>query len=194
MEVDIKEVYRYMGVVGGKGRVEPDGDMEEMILSCIEKMKSQAEPRMVSRRFPVDLREDGPVIGDMETGSLDLKKNLAGCSEAFLMAVTIGPGPDRLIKRAGVASMAQSLIYQAVGAAMVEAVADEENDRLKAVAAGENKSLRPRFSPGYGDFALSNQLKFMEMLDMRKTVGISLTESLIMIPSKSVTAVVGILG
>ena len=59
----------------------------------------------------------------------------------------------------------------------------------EAVAKG--MSLRPRFSPGYGDLPLTVQKEFMTLLDCAHLIGINLNESLLMSPSKSVTAIIG---
>ena len=80
---------------------------------------------------------------------------------------------------------------QAASAAAIEAYCNEENERLREAARKEGYYLRPRFSPGYGDFDLSFQRQMFEALKAQKTVGITLTESLMMLPSKSVTAVIG---
>ena len=52
--------------------------------------------------------------------------------------------------------------------------------------------IRSRFSPGYGDFSLTYQLDFDRILNMRNTLGITLNDALLMTPSKSITAVIGI--
>lgn len=52
--------------------------------------------------------------------------------------------------------------------------------------------LRPRFSPGYGDFPLSAQKEILDGLEAGKRIGITLTEGYLMMPSKSVTAVIGV--
>ena len=74
---------------------------------------------------------------------------------------------------------------------MAEAWCDEVNERIKQEAADKGLYTRPRFSPGYGDFPLDNQRDIFQALQVEKRVGIALTESLLMIPSKSVTAVIG---
>lgn len=53
---------------------------------------------------------------------------------------------------------------------------------------------RPRFSPGYGDLPLSAQREIFAVLDCGKRIGLMLNDSLLMSPSKSVTAFVGIGG
>ena len=88
--------------------------------------------------------------------------------------------------------MSRAVIYQAAAAAMIEAWSDEVNSRIIQEAAKEGLFCRPRFSPGYGDFSLAYQSDFARILRIQKEIGVSLTESMLMMPSKSVTAVIGL--
>lgn len=131
-------------------------------------------------------------IAGMKIRSRSLSINLRGCDSVYLMASTLGIGPDRLIARASVNRMSRAVIYQAAAAAMIEAWSDEVNSRIIQEAAKEGLFCRPRFSPGYGDFSLAYQSDFARILRIQKEIGVSLTESMLMMPSKSVTAVIGL--
>ena len=109
-----------------------------------------------------------------------------------MLAVTIGAGVDRLIRQAEIGRMSEAVIYQAAGAAMVEELCDRLNAEICQSAKARGMACRPRFSPGYGDFSLEHQRDFIRILNTPKTVGVCLLESLLMTPSKSVTAVVGL--
>lgn len=131
-------------------------------------------------------------IAGAQIRSRSLSRNLRGCREAVLMAATLGLGPDRLIARASVGRMSRAVVLQAASAAMIEAWCDSINRRIRLEAGRDGLSCRPRFSPGYGDFPLAFQQKFEQILHMQKEIGVSLTESLLMMPSKSVTAIIGL--
>ena len=131
-------------------------------------------------------------IAGMKIQSRSLCRNLRGCESAYLMAATLGIGPDRLIARASVAKMSRAVILQAAAAAMIEAWCDEVNQKIIKEAADQGLYCRPRFSPGYGDFSLEYQKDFAQILRIQKEIGVSLTQSLLMMPSKSVTAVIGL--
>ena len=81
---------------------------------------------------------------------------------------------------------------QAAAAAMVEAYCNELNAMWKKEYLEKGLYLRPRFSPGYGDFPLSVQKQILDGLEAGKRIGITLTEGYLMMPSKSVTAVIGV--
>lgn len=189
---DLREITRYLGYHG----VTPDENMMSEIEQCIGELENVITPRFVYDRF--DLRqkeEDGRSIlsfGGLETESRDLARNLKGCTGVYIMAVTLGPGPDRLVRRASVGKMSRAIIFQAAAAAMTEAWCDEINERIRKEAAKEGFCTRPRFSPGYGDLPLSMQKQISMILNMPKEIGVSLTESYLMTPSKSVTALIGV--
>ena len=189
---DLREITRYLGYYG----VTPDESMMREIDQCINELEKVITPRFVYDRFGLLQKEegDGSVLsfGGIETGSRDLARNLKGCTEVYIMAVTLGPGPDRLVRRASVGRMSRALIYQAAAAAMTEAWCDEINERIRSEAARDGLYTRPRFSPGYGDLPLSVQKQISGLLNMPKEIGVSLTESLLMTPSKSVTALIGV--
>ena len=189
---DLREITRYLGYYG----VTPDESMMWEIDQCINELEKVITPRFVYDRFGLLQKEegDGSVLsfGGIETGSRDLARNLKGCTGVYIMAVTLGPGPDRLVRRASVGKMSRAIIFQAAAAAMTEAWCDEINERIRTEAAKEGFCTRPRFSPGYGDLPLSMQKQISMILNMPKEIGVSLTESYLMIPSKSVTALIGV--
>ncbi len=122
-----------------------------------------------------------------------LSRHLSGCRDVCLACGTIGAAFDAFHRRVSVLSGADALIVQAIGAAAVEKLMDSVEDEIRAeLAPGE--SLVSRFSPGYGDFPLAEQSTLLGLLDAPRTVGVSLTDSMLMVPSKSVSAVIGVRG
>lgn len=188
---DLREITRYLGYYG----VTPDESVMREIDQCIKELEKVITPRFVYDRFSLMQKGEGDgsllSFGGIETGSRDLARNLKGCTVVYIMAVTLGPGPDRLVRRASVGRMSRALVCQAAAAAMTEAWCDEINERIRREAAKDGLYTRPRFSPGYGDLPLSVQEQISGLLNMPKEIGVSLTESLLMTPSKSVTALIG---
>ena len=188
MEVSRAEVYRYLGYRG----IVPDEAVRARVEECLERVLSVSECRFAARRLDVVFPEEGVCdFGEMRVCSRDLARNLTGCVRAYLMVATIGIGVDRLIARANVSDVTAAAIYQAAGAAVVEAWSDEVNGKLLAEAREDGLFGRPRFSPGYGDFSLEHQRDFSRILGMPR-IGISLSESGLMVPQKSVTALIGV--
>ena len=80
---------------------------------------------------------------------------------------------------------------QAIGAAMIERLMDNAEELIRQeLAPGEE--LISRYSPGYGTFPLSAQRELLALLDAPLSVGVSLTDTMLMVPSKSVSAIIGI--
>lgn len=186
------QVWRYLGYKGG---ARPDAQVQEKIAACEEKLREAADPRHLLMRLPVRQGENHfpcLLIADMQIASKDLRKNLQGCGEVYLLAATLGPGPDLLIRRASVQRMSDAAIYQALCAEMIESCCDQICARLRRQAAEEGLYLKPRFSPGYGDLPLDLQKDLLRILDAPKKIGLTLTDSLLMMPSKSVTALIGL--
>ena len=178
----------------GITKVEPDTQVR--IGKAIDQVESQSHPRIVTKEYPIRVRGNDITVyngtEEIVLTSESLARNLKGCCGAVLLAATIGPACDMLVRRASVTSSADASIYQAAGAAAIEAFLDDYNDKLEKEYAAQGLFLRPRFSPGYGDLKLDHQKDWFRLLDISKQIGVELTDSLLMVPTKSVTALIGI--
>ena len=189
MEHREKEALRYLGY----GRKAADEATFLLVQNAFRDLERIAERRSVCRIFEFEQEEDSRMkIGGAEVISKNLGKNLKGCSEVILMGATLGIQTDRMIQRASLRNMAEAVVIQACAAAMLEEYCDEVQAGLEEEMARQGLYLRPRFSPGYGDFPIEYQKLLVRMLDSGKKIGLSLTESCMMVPSKSVTAVIGV--
>lgn len=182
------EILRYLGY---KKDMEINEHTDALIDECIEDLKKVIHPQYVYKRFPIQREGNTLLIEGMTINSKALSKNLENCDEVFLFAATIGIQVDQMIRRVEITNMTKAAIYQATGAEMVECVCDALNEKLEVEVKAEGLYVKPRFSPGYGDTSLTLQNDFNRLLKMNE-IGIHLTETLLMVPSKSVTAFVGI--
>ena len=188
-KADPREAARYLGY----RKTEPDERVAAMIDQCIGEVQAAAVPKSVYERFPLTISGGDTIrIGSLHLQSRSLLKNLAGCGEAYLFAATLGIAVDTLIKRTALLDSAKGLVMQAAAAAVIEAYCDEVNARLRQAAENENLFLRPRYSPGYGDLSLDCQRDFLNLLKAQKNIGLTVTDSGLMVPVKSVTALIGI--
>ena len=157
---------------------------------CLEKVLLSARPKAVWRAYPLT-REEGMLhLGFAQTGSKSLSAHLKGCHATLLVACTAGFETDIAIARAAALSPLHALMTHAAGTALVEAVADRVCLDLKEEFPFD--TLTTRFSPGYGDLPLTMQQDIFRALEMEKTLGITLNQSCLMTPSKSVTAIIGL--
>ncbi len=120
----------------------------------------------------------------MESEALSHAVN--GCSKGVLFCATLGVGVDRLLIKYAQTNPLKGAVLQAIGAAYVEALCDEF---CRKIAAEKGLFSRPRFSPGYGDFSLENQKQIFAYLCPENKIGVALNDSILMSPSKSVTAI-----
>ncbi len=169
-----KEILRYAGCRN------EDSDVLELIRSCIDEVREKLSYKVCYSEFNMPI----------ETESKMLLKNLENCSSVIIFAATIGVEIDRLIAKYARISPSRALMMQAVGAERIEALCDEfcrdlENER--------KVNLTSRFSPGYGDLPIQVQKNIFDILDCSRKIGITLNDSFLMSPSKSVTAFIGIM-
>ena len=189
MKADKKEILRYLGY--GKGV--PDSKMEQLIEECIREVEKVATPKVVSGNFTLEQLEAHRLkLGGCPVTSKHLSKNLLDCEQVVFFAATLGIGVDKLIARYSKFEMSRVVVIQAVATALLEDFCDEQCTYLSEEWAKRGFYLRPRFSPGYGDFPIEFQMFLIGMLEGNKKLGIYLTDSFLMIPSKSVTAVIGL--
>ena len=154
-----------------------------------EEAKDQLEYKVCYRLYPLRLSDDAQLdLGFAAVTSRHLSRHLADCDRIIVFAATLGLGIDRLISRYRQLSPAKALMLQGIGAAQAEALCD----RFCQEVSEAEGACRPRFSPGFGDLALDLQRDVFAALDPERKIGITLNESLLMTPSKSVTAIIGI--
>lgn len=178
-----EEILRYAGVRRTSVELMP------LLEECIAEAEDVLTYAICYAEFSIARSENSLDLGFMVTASRDLQKNLAECSSGIVFAATVGLGIDRLIARYASISPTKSLLFQAIGAERIESLCDVFCREL----AEEQKDVRlhPRFSPGYGDLPLEHQKEIFARLDCARKIGLSLNQSLLLSPTKSVTALIG---
>ena len=156
---------------------------------CLKAARSAVRCRAVWQRYPLEWGGDELDLGFAKTASRHLRRHLEGCAEILLFACTAGSEIDRRINREKLVSPVRGLLMSAIGSQQVEGACDRLCDLLAAEY--PEKQLVTRYSPGYGDLPLEIQKDVFRALDCERSIGVTLTESLLMQPSKSVTAVIG---
>ena len=174
------QICRYLRLYGRA----PDAALEGRIREMRKAADAAFRPARVWRRF-----EDVAIAGG--AGSQSLSKHLAGCHAVYLVCATIGVEFDALQRRTAATSPSDAFVLQAIGAAAIEEWTDETEEAIRRELQ-DGETLISRYSPGYGDYPLSAQRNLLGLLDASRKVGVSLTDSLLMVPSKSVSAVIGV--
>lgn len=156
------------------------------------KLRSELQPRYTVKEFGCKTDAESVVL---DNGTVFHSKALAryvgNAKELFLFGATLGSRVDVALRRMSLTSVAEAGAGQAVAAALIETYCDDCcNELQKQLPAG--KQLKWRFSPGYGDWPLEEQKILFPVLDCAHTIGLTLTESCMMAPIKSVTAVIAV--
>ncbi len=154
----------------------------DLIGPAEEEVKAHAECYYTFEKTSVKISDKIVSLGFGEVQSTALAKCLDGCDSAFIVAVTLGHSVDRLLRQKSVTSTTEQFVTDAVASALCEALCDKVQSLLPL-------KTRRRFSPGYGDLSLKVQFPLLNYLD---NCGIALTETGLMIPSKSVTFIAGV--
>lgn len=178
MELDRREISRYLGCKGSSLSPEVAAYAD----ACASELERTVLPRTIGRRLSL-----AHLIGE----SRDLAHHLRHCQEGFLYAVTLGAETDRLLRRWSAQSMAKAAVGQAVCAAWLDQLCADYCQGIQTQL-GPGEYLTPAFSPGYGDWALSAQGQVLDLLEAPKRIGLTLTAGGMLVPEKSITAVVGI--
>ena len=165
------------------------GYTNEEIEKCKTLLSEVVNCKYAFVKVPIDLSVESYVnLGFATVKSADLYKNLKGCKEAIVFAVTLGLEVDRLLNRLDLLSTSRHFITDAISSAMAESYCDYVNQMLS-----RDFKTKPRFSAGYGDLSLEIQSDVLRVLSADKTLGITLNQSLLMTPVKSITAIMGVL-
>lgn len=184
--INIREALRYAGIVS------PDDEMLARMTIIADKLENNIHPRSVYRVFQIERNEDSislsgtPITlhGEMANRMLEGSKHVA----VFLC--TLGSQMDQMIRREVLRDAGEGALVDACANAYIEAVCDQCEQEIAAIA--EGYYLTDRFSPGYGDLPLDIQPLLLEALNGYRAVGVSIGQSLLMTPMKSVTAMVGL--
>lgn len=176
-----------------KGTTPESGQME-MILSCRDLLEKELRPKWTYRMF--DLKRSGSDTGISVSGTSlsldgkDIEAHLSGCEKCVLFCATASAKADELIRKKEAEDIALGFMTDCLASAAVEAICDKLEEELRDRIKGMYTTWR--FSPGYGDFPLELQPRILDVLDAQKRIGVTCTENLLLIPSKSVTAVIGV--
>lgn len=185
------EVLRYLGHRG-----QPPGErLDRLIDDTIALCRRLARPKTVYSLFSLAhtaageplLAEAGLVLpGDA------IRAHLAGARRAALLAATLGIEVENHIRLLQRTDLTASLVLDAAATALIEAVCDRAGEEIAGLAGEERLCAGKRFSPGYGDLPLALQPDILRALNTGRRIGLTCTDRLILLPRKSVTAVMGL--
>lgn len=188
VNIDVFEAYRYMGCFNN-----PDDKTVDELKRASELITNNCTPRYISKICKLNKSDgislDGTVL--KLTGK-NIKAMLHDSDECIIFCATIGNGFEPLLRQWQIRDITFAAMLDACASSAIESVCNNIENYFKEKFNTEGKYLTDRFSPGYGDLPIEIQKDFCASLDTDRKIGVSVTESGIMLPRKSVTAVMGI--
>ncbi len=184
-EISREEAARYMGVRG-----EPDENVTRLLDKYEPIVRENLRPAYVYRQGNVERTENDLKICGVSLLGNDILRHLEGCERAIILGATVSSEADKLIRQTSVTDMAAALAVDALCSAAIEQVCNAAEEEIFTAMDAAYRTWR--FSPGYGDLPISHQKELLFALNAQRRIGLTVTDSFLLIPSKSVTAIIGI--
>ena len=187
LKIDVAETRRYAGM---RNTAEFD---DAMIEEMCEESKLLLDVKGIWKVYDYDCAEN--VVLSEPTFKIQgdsIEKHLQGCDKVVCMAVTVGDRIEQEVtKEFKIGGYVSSMIMDAAATAAVEQAADAMEKVIAQEVAKEGYKKIWRYSPGYGDWSLNEQKEFFKITDA-KEIGMRLSPMLMLMPRKSITAIIGL--
>ena len=180
--IDLRQAARYLGAPG-----EPGSGTLALLKRCAPPLLHAAMPKAVWRTADTAAWDEAGILQ-----GADIRRHLTECPQAILLAVTLGPMVDSQIRRSAVGDVAAGAAADALASALAEQSADQAEALLRQRVTAEGRYLTCRYSPGYGDWPVTVQPQAAELLDAGRQIGLYVTDTALLTPRKSVTALLGV--
>lgn len=183
--MDRKEILRYLRTNTGT----QDAAILALVDEAAAAVERTAKPKTIYRVFPCEVTAGGVTVENHFFKSERLAATIRGCRRVAIIGATLGIQTDRLIQSALATDTAKAMAYQAAAAAKIEEVCDDLEAEIQTATGAP---LRQRYSPGYYDLDITEQRALFQLMEITKRIGLTLTDTCEMVPTKSVTALIGI--
>lgn len=191
-DINQTEVLRYLGHNGQALGAE----LYDILQQCAADCARLAQGRAVHAVFDLTMQRQPPLLrlqgASLTLRGQDIAAHLAGAGAALLMAATLGSAVEQQINRLKQRDMTRAIILDATCSAAIESICDKAQAVWLAEQSPRFAYHRPRYSPGYGDLSLDIQQELIRVLQADKRIGLTCASGNILIPRKSVTAVIGL--
>lgn len=194
--IDKKLVLRYLGYKGQDINVELQNRLDNIIEQC----QTSLIPKYIYQYFEIDTQsvdEKGIHAVALKNTTMvlpgkSIARHLREASEVALIACTLGIASEQQLRKLSAIDPVSAMMYDAACSALIESAAEQIQHKIKQEALLHEKAISIRYSPGYGDFPLSLQPQILRVLKAEQKIGLTATDTNLLLPSKSITAVIGI--
>ncbi|MBU5487832.1 methionine synthase [Clostridium sp. MSJ-8] len=191
LSIPKKEVLRYLG----HKNQEINGNIDRLIDETIEEAKELIAPKKVVARYRITIKDTGVYLDNTNlvlTGE-DIKNHLKYSKDIYIMAVTLGSVIEKKIAYYEKIDLTKAIILDSCATTAVEEFCDYIEEDIKKIAENENMGITFRYSPGYGDLPIDIQKDFLDTLNATKVIGLTVSRHNLLMPRKSVTAIIGLI-
>ncbi|MDD3429969.1 MAG: vitamin B12 dependent-methionine synthase activation domain-containing protein [Oscillospiraceae bacterium] len=189
-QLNREDVYRYLGCSVNQ----IDDTLRDVVSRCSREILYIAQPRV--HWIEVPLKRDNGTLQIQNTSLVlegkDIAAHLQGCESCILSAVTLGAQIDAAIRAKEADNMLTALVWDSCASVLIEQIAQQIWEQIRENKTVEKQYITGRFSPGYGDLPLELQGKLVSLLDTARKIGLTATADNILIPKKSITAIIGV--
>lgn len=184
--IDYDMLFAYLGIKDKREEFTP------ILKECLNEVLDKLSYRVCYCSFSVSKLCGGLDLSFTISNSKKLNEHIKNCTEIIVFSSTIGIEIDKLIKKYNHISPLKALIFEGIGTERIESLCNAFCTFLTQEYSRQNKLLKSRFSPGYGDLPIETQKDIFKVLNPNKYIGLTLNDSMLMSPSKSVTAIIGV--
>ena len=182
------EALRYMGY----NSKTVDIETQKLLDESIAEVKDLAELKYVYKIFDIEKENNNISFENViNIKSNDLYTLFKNCEKSAVIAATLGFEVEKRIRYYSLTNLSKALVFDACATSCIEALCDVAQAEIKEIALKEGFNTTHRYSPGYGDVPISHQSEILSALNAQKLIGLSVLDSYILIPRKSVTAFIG---
>lgn len=193
-EITRNEALRYLGYAKASMH-KADPKTLNILDEALRDLESLDSFKYTYRVFDISTQANNVTISnsDISFSSISLSRFLADFNRAVFFAATLGTAVDRLIASLSPSSMERALIYDAYASAYIEQKCDETQKLIFEIELCNYENFS-RFSPGYGDLSLEHNNVIIDLLNAQKVIGLTITQTHLLIPKKSIVAIFGLSG
>jgi len=190
-DISVNEVCRLLG--NGAGPVKSSRTLKR-VKQLIDRSTPLLTPRVVITEKKIqDANEENLVISPgVRLRSRKMSRTMRSCDRIKVFVATIGPKVEKEIRRLTEENkVSDASILDAIASVAVENTVEKVQSRIEDGLAKEGKRTTLRFSPGYCDWNIREQEKVFSVIN-GDTIDVSLTDTCLMKPRKSVSGVFGV--
>ena len=180
--------------IGKIGEESTKKSIHDAMENAIDIVKAKAQPKISFSKRDILRLKPGSIelSGGLSLSTKELSKHINGATHVWAFLVTIGSAPEEAATRAmNSGDHLLGYLLDRAGSFAVESMAKNAEEAMRNTMAEENLSVSMRFSPGYCDWPIEEQFKMAELIDFEK-IGVTLTKNCMMVPKKTISALVGI--